>query len=84
MTRLFLHFWNVSATFKISQKEPVSQMCAGTDPGGGGDRLHKTYKSNFSHHDFYNSENNIRDINPFCRPLFCNSSVVKYTSLVLQ
>jgi len=27
MTRLFLHFWNVSATFRISQKEPVSQMC---------------------------------------------------------
>ena len=27
MTRLFLHFWNVSATIKISQKEPVSQMC---------------------------------------------------------
>jgi len=28
MTRLFLHFWNVSATFQISQKEPVSQMYA--------------------------------------------------------
>jgi len=27
MTRLFLHFWNASTTFKISQKEPVSQMC---------------------------------------------------------
>ena len=27
MTRLFLHFWNVSATFRILQKEPVSQMC---------------------------------------------------------
>ena len=27
MTRLFLYFWNVFATFKISQKEPVSQMC---------------------------------------------------------
>jgi len=27
MTRLFLHFWNVSAALKISQKEPVSQMC---------------------------------------------------------
>jgi len=26
MTRLFLHFWNASATFKISQKEPVSQI----------------------------------------------------------
>jgi len=22
MTQLFMHFWNVSATFKISQKEP--------------------------------------------------------------
>ena len=28
----------------------------------------------------YNSENNIRDIRPFCRPLFCHCSVVKYTS----
>jgi len=27
MTRLLLQFWNVSATFKISQKESVSQMC---------------------------------------------------------
>ena len=24
----------------------------------------------------YNSENNIRDIRPFCRPLFCHSSVM--------
>ena len=27
MIRFLLHFWNVFATFKISQKEPVSQMC---------------------------------------------------------
>jgi len=33
---------------------------------------------------FYNSENSIRDIRPFCCPLFCNSSVVKYTSYFLQ
>jgi len=33
---------------------------------------------------FYNSENSIRDIRPFCRPLFCHSSVVKYTSSLLQ
>jgi len=32
----------------------------------------------------YNSENSIRDIGPFCRPLFCHSSVVKHTSSVLQ
>ena len=33
---------------------------------------------------FYNTENNIRDISPFCSPLFCHSSVVKYTSYLLQ
>jgi len=33
---------------------------------------------------FYNSENSICDIRPFCRPLFCHSSVVKYTSSLLQ
>jgi len=27
-----------------------------------------------------NSENSIRDIRPFCRKLFCHSSVVKYIS----
>jgi len=33
---------------------------------------------------FYNLENSIRDIRPFSRPLFCHSSVVKYTSCLLQ
>jgi len=28
----------------------------------------------------YNSENDIRDIRPIRRPLFCHSSVVKYAS----
>jgi len=32
----------------------------------------------------YNSENSIRDLRPFCHPLFCRSSVVKYTSSLLQ
>jgi len=27
MTRLFLHFRKISATFRIWQKEPVSQIC---------------------------------------------------------
>jgi len=31
----------------------------------------------------YKLENNIRDIKPFCRPLFCHSSAVKYTSFLL-
>jgi len=33
---------------------------------------------------FYKSENNIRDISPFCRPLFCDSNAVKYMSSLLQ
>ena len=32
----------------------------------------------------YNSENNIRDIRLFYRPLFSHSSAVKYTSTLLQ
>jgi len=33
-----------------------------------------------------NTENNFRDIWPFCRPLFCHSGFVKkaYTSFLLQ
>jgi len=44
----------------------------------------KSYESKFIHHDFCNSENSIRNIRPFCRPLFCYSSVVKYNSSLLQ
>jgi len=43
----------------------------------------KTYESNFTHHVFYNSENN-RDIRLFCHTLLCHSSFVKYTSSLLQ
>ena len=44
----------------------------------------KTYRSNFFHHNFVqNSENNIRDIRPFFRQLFCHTSAVKYTSSLL-
>jgi len=44
----------------------------------------ETYESNFIHHNFCNSENNIRDIVPFCRLLFFHSSVEKYTTSLLQ
>ena len=32
----------------------------------------------------YNWEDSIRDMRPFCRPLFCHSSVVMHTSSLLQ
>jgi len=48
------------------------------------DRPATTCEGNFIHQNFCNLENNIRDIRPFCRPLFCHSSVVKYSSFLLQ
>jgi len=32
----------------------------------------------------YNSENSIRDIRQFCRPMFCHNNVVKYRLLRLS
>ena len=55
----------------------------GADPRGRSAHR-KTYESNLFHHDLYNSENSIRSMRLFYRPLFCHSSVVTYTSLLLQ
>jgi len=55
---------------------------------GGGSRggigPHKTYENMFIQRDFFNSENNIRDISLCCRPLFRDSNAVKYSSSLLQ
>jgi len=40
----------------------------------GGNRPPKTYESNFIHHDFVRKTAFV--IRPFCRPLFCHSSIV--------
>jgi len=56
-----------------------------TGPNLGGDRPPpKTYKLTLFTIIVYNSENSIRNTRPFCRPLFCHSSVVKCTSYLLQ
>jgi len=33
---------------------------------------------------FYNSDNSTRNLRPFCRVLFCHSSVAKYTFITLN
>jgi len=43
----------------------------------------KTHEINFFTIISYSSENNIRDIRPFFRPLCCHRSVMKYTSSLL-
>jgi len=60
--------------------------CRGGPRGGrlGRSPPPKTYRSNFFTIILYNSENNIRDITPFFRSLFCHRIVVKYASSLLQ
>jgi len=57
---------------------------AGADPGGGAIVPLKPSKVTLFIMIFYYSENNIGDVRPFCRPLFCHSSVLKPTSSLLQ
>jgi len=52
--------------------------------GSRGAILPKTYEVTFFTTILYNSENNIRHIRSFYRPIFCHSSVVKYTLTLLQ
>jgi len=55
-----------------------------TEGGRLGRSTLKPMKVTFFTTIIYNSENNIRNIRSFCRPIFCYSSVVKYTSTLLQ
>jgi len=48
------------------------------------DRPPKTYESNFFHHDVVQFGKQHSRYKAFGRPLFCHSSVVKYTSSLLQ
>ena len=58
-------------------------LFVGCRSGSRGDDL-KSTKVTFFTMILYNSDNSIRDIRSFWRPLFCHSSIVKYTSCLLQ
>ena len=67
-----------------SNRNPVSKNYkipilseSGTDPGGAIVPLLKPTKVTLFTTILYNSEKSIRDIRPFCHPLFCHSSGVK-------
>jgi len=65
----------------------TSRHKPGADPGAvgnWGDRSLKPTKVTLFTIILYNSENNICDARPFCRPLFCHRSAVKYTWSLLQ
>ena len=69
-------------TSKLSTVDPPTQQ-SGADPGGGAIPPVKPTILNFIT-ILYNSGNSIGDIRSFCRPVFCHSSVVEYTSSLLQ
>ena len=60
------------------------EIGTGVDPGGTIAPPLKPTKVTLFTMIFYHSVNSIHDISPFCRPLLCHSSVVKYTSSLLQ
>jgi len=65
---------------------PFSFSCfraCGRGGSRGGSHLLKPTKATLFTMILYNSENRIR-VRPFCRPLFCQSSAVKYASSLLQ
>jgi len=76
------HGWTLILTMGFSCSTPD----AGAEPEGGdwGNQPSKTYESNFIHHDFVQFRKQHSRLRLFCRPLFCHSSVVKYTSSLLQ
>jgi len=57
-----------------------SEYNAGAVAGGGAIAPLKPKKVTLFTMVLCNSENNIRDIRPYCCALFCYSSVVKYAS----
>jgi len=57
---------------------------AGADPEGGDRPALRPAKVTLFTMILYNSENSIRDIKPFCHPMFGHSIVVKYASSLLQ
>ena len=61
----------------------MSVVEAGSDPEGGAIAPLKPAKVTLFTMVLYNSENNIRDIRPFCHPWFGHSIVVKYASSIL-
>ena len=60
---------------------PVVEAVADPEEG---DRPLKPAKLTLFTMILYNSENNIRDIRPFCHPLCGHSTVAKYASSLLQ
>jgi len=76
-------------TIDIAPRKYISSLrlylLAGTDPGGSWcDLPPKTCESNLIHHDFVQFGKQHSRYKDICRPLFCRSSAVKYTSTLLQ
>jgi len=89
MVLFFAHIpFVVNRTFNATPTERLQHMpkwfSQGRMYGGIGEIAHlKPAKVNLLIMIVYISENSIRDIRLFCRPLFCHSSVLKYTASLL-
>jgi len=73
--------WHYS--WSVVERVLLLSVRSGSKGGGAIAPLKPTEATSFTI-ILYNSENSTRDIRPFCLPSFCHSSVVKYTSSLLQ
>jgi len=78
--------WLLVRYLKVNLNDEILPLSSGLIPPGAawGDRSPETYESNFFQHNFVQFGKDIRELKPFCCPLFCHSNVVKYTSSLLQ
>jgi len=89
MTMGVLSHWSQASSFEpvVRQRHwhPHGRQNRGESrKGDWNDRSPKTYELTLFTMVGCNSENSIRSTRPFCQPLFCHRSVVKYTSSLLK
>ena len=79
---LLTHTPNLRLRFILEKASLLASYICATTPGLIQGRAIAPLKhTNFFHHDFEHSENSIRNIRPFFRPLFCHKSVVRILHL---
>jgi len=78
--------WTQANSFElvVRQSHGRPQGCQNRGESKRGDRSPKPYELILFTTIVYDSENSICNTRPFCHPLFCHRSVVKYTSSLLK
>jgi len=86
MATVVLLHWTQASSFELVARQTMGVrkgVKTGANPGEA-IAPPKTYELTLFTMILYDSENRIRNTRPFCHPLFCDRSSVKYTSSLLK